>query len=501
MKTRLTIVCLLLSATSAVFAGQYPDSIKAAGAQEFRIEKGLNFEIAGGAGIGRYEFRQMTENFMPPHVQNKLGMPVWNASLGINYYFVNWFGLGTGVQFSTYANNAQVNLPIISGGTDYQGDTYQFTSKPEGLTEREDMYMVEVPIALRFRAIKRVVGFQSAIGAKIGFPMHDSYRLSEGTLKNEVEYPDLGLPPMSSIGMVQDEKVAGMQGACLTSLTKVNYAAYAEVGMLFRLHQRLDLSLAVAATYYVNNVLNDRSTAELFPVVNNGEFSIPSTAGHQGVLMTREVSSLHPWNVLLKVGLIINTGKTKAQRDYDKEMKAQRKAAKEAAPAPEPEPAPQPVPDPEPKPEPTPEPEPVVEPKHVVEPEPVVEPAPEPEPEPQPAPKPRPIPEIRDGSLHFVLDQEEPIIENPEALEEMAAALREHPESKIRIVGHTCTIGRAAYNIELGRRRAQAVADALRKLGVPDEQMIIESKGESEPLVQGPHDLSIDRRVEIIPVE
>jgi len=103
--------------------------------------------------------------------------------------------------------------------------------------------------------------------------------------------------------------------------------------------------------------------------------------------------------------------------------------------------------------------------------------------------------------LKFVLDHNDPIIEDDAALEQFAAYMRNHPEKKIRIVGHACSIGRAAYNYQLGLRRAQAVADALRKRGVRSEQMIVESKGESEPLIQGSHDLSIDRRVEIIPVE
>ena len=50
-------------------------------------------------------------------------------------------------------------------------------------------------------------------------------------------------------------------------------------------------------------------------------------------------------------------------------------------------------------------------------------------------------------------------------------------------------------------RRAKAVASQLRALGVKDEQMIIASLGDNVPFrYQGKHQLSKDRRVEIVPV-
>ena len=56
------------------------------------------------------------------------------------------------------------------------------------------------------------------------------------------------------------------------------------------------------------------------------------------------------------------------------------------------------------------------------------------------------------------------------------------------------------YNKRLALRRAKAVAKELEELGVRDDQMIIASLGDDVPYrYNGHHQLSKDRRVEIVP--
>ena len=54
---------------------------------------------------------------------------------------------------------------------------------------------------------------------------------------------------------------------------------------------------------------------------------------------------------------------------------------------------------------------------------------------------------------------------------------------RIRLTGHTDDIGTAASNRNLGQRRANIVADYLFGQGVRRNQIISESKGESDPVV------------------
>lgn len=87
-------------------------------------------------------------------------------------------------------------------------------------------------------------------------------------------------------------------------------------------------------------------------------------------------------------------------------------------------------------------------------------------------------------------------------LEEIADAMRAHPEWRLRIDGHTDAIGDAAANLELSRRRAAAVRDDLvRRLG-PQAADRLETggHGESRPRADNAtlEGRAANRRVELI---
>ena len=70
-------------------------------------------------------------------------------------------------------------------------------------------------------------------------------------------------------------------------------------------------------------------------------------------------------------------------------------------------------------------------------------------------------------------------------LKEKQAWLAAHPDIFILIEGHCDTRGTTEYNLELGKKRAMAVRDALVALGVSDERMSWVSMGESAPVDPG----------------
>ena len=162
---------------------------------------------------------------------------------------------------------------------------------------------------------------------------------------------------------------------------------------------------------------------------------------------------------------------------------------KPAPPAPEPKPAP---PAPEPKPTP-PAPEPVVE-ETVPAEEPVAEPkmeiaklapsdfvpeAPAPEPAP-PAPEPKPESGLAD--VFFDFDQYAIRPDAVPVLEENAGLLKDtYKNFSVLIEGHCDDRGTVEYNLELGKRRAQAVKDYLVDLGIEESRIQIVSYGKEKP--------------------
>ena len=70
-------------------------------------------------------------------------------------------------------------------------------------------------------------------------------------------------------------------------------------------------------------------------------------------------------------------------------------------------------------------------------------------------------------------------------LDEIARVLKDNPQfDHVTIEGHTDRLGSEAYNLELSRRRANAVKDYLVGRGVEPRRLVAIGKGESEPVVE-----------------
>lgn len=89
-------------------------------------------------------------------------------------------------------------------------------------------------------------------------------------------------------------------------------------------------------------------------------------------------------------------------------------------------------------------------------------------------------------------------------LDQIAQSLQAYPSSAIDVLGHTDATGSDTYNLDLSRRRAQSVANALQGYGVNPVRIATQGYGESQPIADNSSDAgrAANRRVEIriIPV-
>jgi outer membrane protein OmpA-like peptidoglycan-associated protein len=86
-------------------------------------------------------------------------------------------------------------------------------------------------------------------------------------------------------------------------------------------------------------------------------------------------------------------------------------------------------------------------------------------------------------------------------LKEIGTVLKENPAVKVKIIGHTDSDGDDARNLDLSKRRAAAVKNALStEFGIAATQMETDGKGESEPSEPNttPQGKANNRRVEFI---
>jgi outer membrane protein OmpA-like peptidoglycan-associated protein len=86
------------------------------------------------------------------------------------------------------------------------------------------------------------------------------------------------------------------------------------------------------------------------------------------------------------------------------------------------------------------------------------------------------------------------------SLVEVVDLLQSEPDKKIRIEGHTDSVGSAQSNLELSQRRADAVMASLVELGLNAERVTAVGLGEDFPIASNEDEdgRSRNRRVDVI---
>ena len=85
-------------------------------------------------------------------------------------------------------------------------------------------------------------------------------------------------------------------------------------------------------------------------------------------------------------------------------------------------------------------------------------------------------------------------------LDRIASSLRQYPQTVVRIEGHTDSDGAEAYNMDLSRRRAEAVKNLLMQRGIDGSRMEVVGFGESSPIATNATEAGrqMNRRVVIV---
>jgi outer membrane protein OmpA-like peptidoglycan-associated protein len=108
---------------------------------------------------------------------------------------------------------------------------------------------------------------------------------------------------------------------------------------------------------------------------------------------------------------------------------------------------------------------------------------------------------LEKATLHFNFEFNSTTLDDDarEYLDELAKALIDNPELKIKLVGHTDNVGSEKFNQRLSIHRAQTLKDYLVEQGVNSERITADGKGMKEPLNKNEteEDKAKNRRVEL----
>ena len=107
------------------------------------------------------------------------------------------------------------------------------------------------------------------------------------------------------------------------------------------------------------------------------------------------------------------------------------------------------------------------------------------------------------GKIQFASGSGAILPKSEQLVDEMARALKEHPEfKKVEIQGHTDSTGDDFFNLKLGQERADSVKRALVKRGVAPVRLSPKGYGEGIPIApnETPAGRAKNRRVEFVMV-
>jgi peptidoglycan-associated lipoprotein len=109
-------------------------------------------------------------------------------------------------------------------------------------------------------------------------------------------------------------------------------------------------------------------------------------------------------------------------------------------------------------------------------------------------------PDLSAHSVYFDFDKSEIKPDSLPVIANWAKWLSSNPTAKVRLEGNTDERGTREYNIGLGERRANAVAQALEAKGVSASQLTTVSYGKERPVALGHDEASWqqNRRVDLV---
>lgn len=84
--------------------------------------------------------------------------------------------------------------------------------------------------------------------------------------------------------------------------------------------------------------------------------------------------------------------------------------------------------------------------------------------------------------IYFDYDQDSIRTEHAQYLLELIRMVKSHSDLRIEITGHTDADGSDDYNLNLSKRRSEALLDFFAKNGLPRDRVVMKYRGEFEPI-------------------
>jgi OmpA-OmpF porin, OOP family len=427
----------------------------------------LHFNVGGG-------LQNLSYDIPNGNMKGKAGYTI-NAAY--SYFFNQHWGLQSGIGLQSTNALSTLNTTTSVTDIDTDGDTYQYRTYYKSWQEKQNSLFIDIPLELQYRfIIGKKTSILAAAGVKMALPVRSSYKSIGGEIQTTGYYSQWNVEitdfPAQGFTTVTNNYSGSLS-------LKPTYMGIADLGGLFNLSARIDLY----AGAYINYGLNKVATA--------GAKSVYQKDGtYNGMFASDQVSDVIPVSVGLKVGLYWKLG---TKKSHVKTMIAKEPLLPESDAVKQ---------------------SPVIHETIATTSEVAI------------------VPEVKNDSvitsvkimevpavkievkvdsintikeiaqsinINFGLNSDKASNVDNEKIRIISNILKENPDVKLMIIGHTCNIGSHTSNMKIGLKRAQAMKQKFIEQGVAESQLVTLSKAYDEPLVQNTSNANRikNRRVEL----
>lgn len=436
-----------------------PQVEKQISAEEVPADKGssLQFYLGGAYSSLGYNLKD----------GRNLGHAGGEVSIRYAYFFTPEWGLGLGVDFSTYGSRAKMNTTLQwDGQADSDGESYNHRAVTHDWKEDQRTYMLSIPLTAQYQhRFNDKVGIFAALGGFVGLPLISNYRLVSGSVEHRGLYPQWDL---ELYGLNHHDFYTENIGEAFSkephklSLKQIAAGVKLDIGAIIPLTKQMDLFAGVYGSVVCNDIQSGQHELGWKQTAFSDYRQHAFMPEYQGIANSTYTNAVRPWAVGIKVGLHFRPAK-KAPKPvigsgclivldttYFTKHHADTLVVASV--------------------------DTIVSLKKTLE---------------------------KSVIWFNVNDYKHPQLEPADILQKVAEILKSNPAQRVYVNGHASEEGNQRANQILSNRRAETIANLLKALGVPAKQLIVHGysadvqyQGTSTTRTQR----ELNRRVEIIPV-
>ena len=230
------------------------------------------------------------------------------VSVRYAYFFTPEWGLGIGLDFSTYGSRAKLNTTLQwDGQTDTEGERYDHRAVTHNWQEDQRTYMLSIPLTVQYQhRFNDKVGIFAAIGGFVGLPLISNYKLVSGAVEHRGYYPqwNLELYDLDNHDFYTERIGRDFSKAQHNlSLKQLAAGVKVDLGVIIPLNKQLDLFAGVYGSVVCNNIQSEQHALGWQHADLAGYQQHAFMPEYQGLANSTHADAVRPWAVGIKVGL------------------------------------------------------------------------------------------------------------------------------------------------------------------------------------------------------